>query len=170
MMEDTGEDILRAKPSPITTFFKRIGQVRHWCLLKETRVRLWSPPTTFFLQTVEGNWIKHCWIKHKSNASGKNFPSVLDLPDLAWPLDPAHCVPVDIHSRPHSRISRQNSFTAGESSILAVPRLSDVPKGTGRIHAVHQGAVDCVRSPYRVFSAPDRLEAGLFCNFCLCKR
>ena len=27
MMEDTGEDILRAKPSPITTFFKRIGQV-----------------------------------------------------------------------------------------------------------------------------------------------
>ena len=27
MMEDTGEDMLRAKPSPITTFFKRIGQV-----------------------------------------------------------------------------------------------------------------------------------------------
>jgi len=26
MMEDTGEDMLRAKPSPITTFFKRIGQ------------------------------------------------------------------------------------------------------------------------------------------------
>jgi hypothetical protein len=27
MMEDTGEDILRAKPSPVTTFFRRIGQV-----------------------------------------------------------------------------------------------------------------------------------------------
>jgi hypothetical protein len=26
MMEDAGEDILRAKPSPITTFFKRVGQ------------------------------------------------------------------------------------------------------------------------------------------------
>ena len=28
MMEDTGEDILRAKPSPVGTFFKRVGQVR----------------------------------------------------------------------------------------------------------------------------------------------
>ncbi|TRY79926.1 hypothetical protein TCAL_07066 [Tigriopus californicus] len=26
MMEDTGEDLLRAKPSPISTFFKRLGQ------------------------------------------------------------------------------------------------------------------------------------------------
>ena len=51
------------------------------------------------------------------HASKRHFPSVLDLPDLAWPLDPAHCVPVDIHSRPHSRISRQNSYNAGESSI-----------------------------------------------------
>ena len=28
MMEDTGEDVLRAKPSAVTTFFKRLGQVR----------------------------------------------------------------------------------------------------------------------------------------------
>ena len=27
MMEDAGEDLLRAKPSPVTTFFRRIGQV-----------------------------------------------------------------------------------------------------------------------------------------------
>ena len=29
MMEDTGEDILRQRPSVVTTFFKRIGQVRN---------------------------------------------------------------------------------------------------------------------------------------------
>ena len=28
MMEDTGEDILRQRPSVVTTFFRRIGQVR----------------------------------------------------------------------------------------------------------------------------------------------
>lgn len=46
-----------------------------------------------------------------------SYVSVLDLPDLAWPLDPAHCVPVDIHSCPRSRISHQNSHNAGEFSI-----------------------------------------------------
>jgi len=28
MMEDTGEDVLRQKPSIVATFFKRVGQVR----------------------------------------------------------------------------------------------------------------------------------------------
>ena len=31
MMEDTGEDILRQRPSVVTTFFKRIGQVSNLC-------------------------------------------------------------------------------------------------------------------------------------------
>ena len=30
MMEDTGEDILRQRPSVVTTFFKRIGQVSNF--------------------------------------------------------------------------------------------------------------------------------------------
>ena len=80
-------------------------------LVEETRDRLWSPPSTF------ANFASHGFKWIKCNASGRHFPSVLDLPDLAWPLDPAHCVPVDIHSCPHSRISRQNSYNAGESSI-----------------------------------------------------
>jgi len=44
MMEDTGEDILRAKPSPITTFFKRIGQMYQKALDEST-------------QYTKGRWI-----------------------------------------------------------------------------------------------------------------
>jgi len=37
MMEDTGEDMLRAKPSAITTFFKRIGQMYQKALDESTQ-------------------------------------------------------------------------------------------------------------------------------------
>jgi len=39
MMEDTGEDILRQRPSVVTTFFKRIGQTYQIWLDK------WTPHT-----------------------------------------------------------------------------------------------------------------------------
>ena len=34
-MEDTGEDVLRQKPSVVATFFKRIGQASQACTFKK---------------------------------------------------------------------------------------------------------------------------------------
>ncbi len=60
MMEDAGEDVLRAKPSVVTTFFKRLGQVRRLHLEKMTKPLARSGSDVLGAVTVPKSFI-HGW-------------------------------------------------------------------------------------------------------------
>ena len=107
MMEDTGEDILlRAKPSPFTTFFKRIGQTYQLWLDR------WAPHATsrwiFTVVLIAGFLLRIVFKQVKCSAKAKVPENPLVLPDVPevvgrlhalrrrtlgrlWPHDPGLC-------------------------------------------------------------------------------
>ena len=86
-MEDTGEDVLRQKPSVVSTFFKRLGQV--------------SNSNNFILVDTKQTGIVRDQFSPEMNLFS-------DLSNLARSVDASHNFPLGFHSRNDCPISTKN--------------------------------------------------------------